>query len=61
MIYRYCIQLNKDYVKYLLSEDQAIYINFFDWMCKTVEKTPSIICNTGNAFVNTSPCLPAVA
>jgi hypothetical protein len=29
---RYCIQLNKDYVDYLLLEDQAIYINFFNWM-----------------------------
>ncbi|KAL2861060.1 uncharacterized protein BJX67DRAFT_391634 [Aspergillus lucknowensis] len=30
--------LNKDYVKYLLLEDQAIYMNFFDWMYKTSRK-----------------------
>ncbi|KAL4990761.1 hypothetical protein BDW68DRAFT_153811 [Aspergillus falconensis] len=29
---RYCSQLKEDYIGYLLSEDQAIYINFFDWM-----------------------------
>ncbi|OJJ79315.1 uncharacterized protein ASPGLDRAFT_137070 [Aspergillus glaucus CBS 516.65] len=32
---KYCIQLNADYVDYLLLEDQAIYMNFFDWMFKT--------------------------
>ncbi|KAL5366337.1 hypothetical protein BJX96DRAFT_169843 [Aspergillus floccosus] len=32
---KYCIQLKKDYVDYLLSEDQAIYMNFFDWMHRT--------------------------
>ncbi|KAL2816708.1 hypothetical protein BJX63DRAFT_387138 [Aspergillus granulosus] len=31
-------QLNKDYVKYPLLEDQAIYMNFFDWMYKTLRK-----------------------
>ncbi|OJJ62706.1 hypothetical protein ASPSYDRAFT_65810 [Aspergillus sydowii CBS 593.65] len=35
---KYCIQLNKDYVEYLLLEDQAIYMNFFDWMYKTSRK-----------------------
>ncbi|KAL3428577.1 hypothetical protein BDV09DRAFT_190833 [Aspergillus tetrazonus] len=35
---RYCIQLNKDYVDYLLLEDQAIYINFFNWMYRTSRK-----------------------
>jgi hypothetical protein len=38
MINRYCIQSNKDYVEYLLLEDQAIYMNFFDWMFKTSRK-----------------------
>lgn len=32
---RFCIQSNEDYVDYLLLEDQAIYMNFFDWMFKT--------------------------
>ncbi|BDD59921.1 hypothetical protein MAP00_005091 [Monascus purpureus] len=32
---KYCIQLKEDYVDYLLSEDQAIYMNFFDWMHRT--------------------------
>ncbi|KAF5015788.1 hypothetical protein F66182_12752, partial [Fusarium sp. NRRL 66182] len=32
---KYCLQSNADYEKYLLSEDQAIYMNFFDWMHKT--------------------------
>ncbi|OJJ83717.1 uncharacterized protein ASPGLDRAFT_1491754 [Aspergillus glaucus CBS 516.65] len=32
---KYCIQSNEDYVEYLLLEDQAIYMNFFDWMYKT--------------------------
>ncbi|EGC45731.1 conserved hypothetical protein [Histoplasma capsulatum var. duboisii H88] len=37
---RYCIQSNEDYVDYLLLEDHAIYMNFFDWMSKTSrEKT----------------------
>ncbi|CEL09489.1 hypothetical protein ASPCAL12624 [Aspergillus calidoustus] len=35
---KYCIQLNEDYVEYLLLEDQAIYMNFFDWMYKTSRK-----------------------
>ncbi|GKZ75057.1 hypothetical protein AnigIFM50267_002296 [Aspergillus niger] len=35
---KYCIQSNEDYVEYLLLEDQAIYINFFDWMYKTSRK-----------------------
>ncbi|CAP91150.1 Pc13g00810 [Penicillium rubens Wisconsin 54-1255] len=35
---KYCIQLNEDYVEYLLLEDQAIYMNFFDWMSKTSRK-----------------------
>ncbi|KAK2801732.1 hypothetical protein FQN50_007647 [Emmonsiellopsis sp. PD_5] len=35
---KYCIQLNEDYVEYLLSEDQAIYMNFFDWMYRTSRK-----------------------
>ena len=35
---RYCIQLNEDYVEYLLLEDQSIYMNFFDWMYKTSRK-----------------------
>ena len=35
---RYCIQLKEDYVEYLLSEDKAIYMNFFDWMYKTSRK-----------------------
>ncbi|EED15808.1 conserved hypothetical protein [Talaromyces stipitatus ATCC 10500] len=35
---KYCLQLEKDYVDYLLSEDQAIYMNFFDWMHKTSRK-----------------------
>lgn len=29
------MQSNEDYVDYLLLEDQAIYMNFFDWMSKT--------------------------
>ncbi|KAI3287650.1 hypothetical protein DTO002I6_7616 [Penicillium roqueforti] len=32
---KFCIQSNQDYVNYLLLEDQAIYMNFFDWMFKT--------------------------
>ncbi|KAJ6116580.1 hypothetical protein N7512_006305 [Penicillium capsulatum] len=37
---RYCIQSNEDYVDYLLLEDQATYMNFFDWISKTSrEKT----------------------
>ncbi|CAG8005703.1 unnamed protein product [Penicillium nalgiovense] len=32
---KYCVQSNQDYVNYLLLEDQAIYMNFFDWMFKT--------------------------
>ncbi|KAL2829035.1 hypothetical protein BDW59DRAFT_170777 [Aspergillus cavernicola] len=32
---KYCIQLNQDYIEYLLLEDQAIYMNFFDWIYKT--------------------------
>jgi hypothetical protein len=32
---RYCIQSNEDFVDYLLLEDKAIYMNFFDWMFKT--------------------------
>ncbi len=28
-------QSNEDYVNYLLLEDQANYMNFFDWMFKT--------------------------
>ncbi|KAJ0415015.1 hypothetical protein BJY00DRAFT_327273 [Aspergillus carlsbadensis] len=35
---KYCIQLKEDYVEYLLLEDQAIYMNFFDWMYKTSRK-----------------------
>ncbi|KAL4861156.1 hypothetical protein BDV12DRAFT_208310 [Aspergillus spectabilis] len=35
---KYCIQLNQDYIEYLLLEDQAIYMNFFDWMYKTSRK-----------------------
>lgn len=31
---RFCLQSNEDYVDYLL-EDQAIYMNFFNWMVKT--------------------------
>ena len=27
--------MKEDYVDYLLLEDQAIYMNFFDWMFKT--------------------------
>ncbi|RAO74324.1 uncharacterized protein BHQ10_010336 [Talaromyces amestolkiae] len=32
---KYCLQSKEEYEKYLLSEDQAIYMNFFDWMHKT--------------------------
>jgi len=32
---RYCIQSKEDYVEYLLLEDKAIYMKFFDWMYKT--------------------------
>ena len=32
---RFCIQSNEDYVDYLLLEDHAIYMNFFDWMFRT--------------------------
>lgn len=40
LFYRHCAHLKEDYVKYLLSEDQAIYMNFFDWMSRTSrEKT----------------------
>ncbi|KAJ5636706.1 uncharacterized protein N7484_010019 [Penicillium longicatenatum] len=35
---KYCIQSNQDYVNYLLLEDQAIYMNLFDWMFKTSRK-----------------------
>ncbi|KAL4778139.1 hypothetical protein BJX76DRAFT_366673 [Aspergillus varians] len=35
---KYCIQLKEDYVEYLLLEDPAIYMNFFDWMYKTLRK-----------------------
>ncbi|KAB8074604.1 hypothetical protein BDV29DRAFT_190849 [Aspergillus leporis] len=35
---KYCIQSNQDYVDYLLLEDQAIYMNFFDWIFKTSPK-----------------------
>ncbi|RAL00082.1 uncharacterized protein BO80DRAFT_357753, partial [Aspergillus ibericus CBS 121593] len=36
--WKYCIQLNEDYIDYLLLEDRAIYINFFDWMYRTSRK-----------------------
>ncbi|KAJ5438594.1 uncharacterized protein N7458_009592 [Penicillium daleae] len=32
---KFCIQSEEDYVEYLLSEDQTIYMNFFDWMFRT--------------------------
>ncbi|KAL4873057.1 hypothetical protein BDV12DRAFT_182680 [Aspergillus spectabilis] len=32
------LALKEDYVEYLLLEDQAIYMNFFDWMYKTSRK-----------------------
>src|SRR5947207_8083097 len=35
---RSCTHLKIDYVTYLLSEDQAIYMNFFDWMWKSSKK-----------------------
>ncbi|KAJ5216405.1 uncharacterized protein N7498_002812 [Penicillium cinerascens] len=35
---KFCIQSNEDYVDYLLREDQAIYMNFFDWMFRTSRK-----------------------
>ncbi|KAJ5887370.1 hypothetical protein N7495_007411 [Penicillium taxi] len=35
---KYCMQSKEDYVEYLLLEDQAIYMNFFDWMFKTSRK-----------------------
>ncbi|PYH89774.1 hypothetical protein BO71DRAFT_464394 [Aspergillus ellipticus CBS 707.79] len=35
---RYCIHLKVDYVEYLLLEDQAIYMNFFDWIHRTSRK-----------------------
>ncbi|KUL84888.1 hypothetical protein ZTR_08246 [Talaromyces verruculosus] len=35
VVERYCLQSKEDYVSYLLAEDQAIYMNFFDWMHKT--------------------------
>jgi hypothetical protein len=56
---RYCIQLSEDYVEYLLLEDQAIYMNFFDWMYKTSRKKllQSYDENTGDAFVSTLVCL----
>src|SRR4029077_6723993 len=34
-VYRYCIDSKEDYVEYLLAEDQAISMNFFDWMWRT--------------------------
>lgn len=34
----YCIQLNEEYVEYLLSGDQATYMNFFNWMYRTLQK-----------------------
>lgn len=38
------IQLNENYMEYLLSEDQAIYMNFLDWMYKDLaEETSSVI------------------
>lgn len=37
---RFSIQSEADYVDHLLREDQAIYMNFFDWMFRTSrEKT----------------------
>ncbi|OXV07294.1 hypothetical protein Egran_04941, partial [Elaphomyces granulatus] len=38
---RYCAHLNEDYMTFLLSEDQAIYMNFFDWMYKTSKEKTS--------------------
>ncbi|KAH8696487.1 hypothetical protein BGW36DRAFT_360320 [Talaromyces proteolyticus] len=35
VVERYCIQFKEEYVYYLLSEDQTIYMNFFDWMDRT--------------------------
>ena len=35
---RYCAHIKEEYVAYLLSEDQAIYMNFFDWMWKSSKK-----------------------
>ncbi|KAI3193967.1 hypothetical protein CBS147311_8868 [Penicillium roqueforti] len=35
---KYCIQSNEDYVDFLLLEDQTIYMNFFDWMFKILQK-----------------------
>ena len=32
---RFCLQSNEDYRDYLLLEDQAIYMNFFNWMFRT--------------------------
>ncbi|KAF7164504.1 hypothetical protein CNMCM6106_001022 [Aspergillus hiratsukae] len=32
---RFCIHSKENYVKYLLLEDQTIYMNFFDWMYRT--------------------------
>ncbi|KAL6229344.1 hypothetical protein BDW75DRAFT_103877 [Aspergillus navahoensis] len=35
---KYCIRSNEDYMDYLLLEDQVIYINFFNWMSKTLRE-----------------------
>src|SRR6266511_1827889 len=35
---RHCIHMEEDYVKYLLLEDPAVYMNFFDWMWKSSKK-----------------------
>jgi hypothetical protein len=35
---RHCDHLKVDYVEHLLSEDPAVYMNFFDWMWKSSKK-----------------------
>jgi hypothetical protein len=35
---KFGLESNQDYVDYLLLEDQAIYMNFFDWIFKTSQK-----------------------
>jgi hypothetical protein len=49
-------------VDYLLSEDQAIYMNFSDWIFKaSPEVVLQDVMNTSAAFMNTSSCLPISA
>ncbi|KAN0077373.1 Protein of unknown function (DUF3435) domain containing protein [Elaphomyces granulatus] len=51
---RYCAHLNEDYMTFLLSEGQAIYMNFFDWMYKTSKEKTS----TGEGSASILPSSP---